>query len=222
MSPIASTTRPNVEAEPKTASLESATDYTSPELLSNQSLPLSQGASYPTDELCSRELLIIMINDYLTWIYPLVPVVHRPSFLESLHQNRDIQDTDFLCLIICLCAVTVGFLPRLFHKYRSLSPEETWFQTRTDMINRCYTLCMNQRDPYYFSTVNFQKWSIAYLIQITQLQIGNHNLSRMMEVEAMQIARLLGFHQITDYDGLNCIETQLRKKGFWLMFYVYV
>ncbi|KAJ5414068.1 hypothetical protein N7509_000695 [Penicillium cosmopolitanum] len=44
----------------------------------------------------------------------------------------------------------------------------------------------------------------------------------MLSVEAMQIARLLNLHRISDYEGLNCIETQLRKKGFWLVFYCYV
>jgi hypothetical protein len=181
-----------------------------------------EGASFLTDALCSRELLLVIINDYLTWIYPLVPVVHRPSFRSNLEQSRDLHDSDFLCLIFCICAATVGFLPKVFTKYQALAGENSSFSSRTDMINRCYTLCMEQRGPYYFDTVNFQKWAIAYLMQITHLQIGNHNLSRMMEVEAMQMARLLGLHRISEYEGLNCIEVQLRKKGFWLMFYVYV
>jgi hypothetical protein len=181
-----------------------------------------ESVSFPTDALCSRELLMIIINDYLTWIYPLVPVVHRPSFQSNLEQNRDLHDSDFLCLIFCICAATVGFLPKVFTSYQALAGEVSSFTSRTNMINRCYTLCMEQRGPYYFDTVNFQKWAIAYLMQITHLQIDNHNLSRMLEVEAMQIARLLGLHRVSEYQGLNCIETQLRKKGFWLMFYVYV
>ena len=44
----------------------------------------------------------------------------------------------------------------------------------------------------------------------------------MIEVESMQLARLLGLHQISEYAGLNCIEAQLRKRAFWLMFYGYV
>jgi hypothetical protein len=187
-----------------------------------QNTSFDEHVSLPTDVLCSRELLMMIINDYLTWIYPLVPVVHRPSFRSDLEQRRDLHDSDFLCLILCMSAATVGFLPKAFTRYQAIAGEGSSFTTRTDMINRCYTLCMQQRGPYYFDTVNFQKWAIAYLMQITHLQIGNHNLSRMMEVEAMQIARLLGLHRASDYEGLNCIETQLRKKGFWLMFYVYV
>jgi hypothetical protein len=165
---------------------------------------------------------MMIIDDYLTWIYPLVPVVHRPSFRRDLEHQRDVQDSDFLCLIFCICATAVGFLPKMFTKYQSSAGEVSSFTSRTNMINRCYTLCMARRGPYYFDTISFQKWAIAYLLQITHLQIDNHNLSRMMEVEAMQIARLLGLHRVADYQGLNCIEAQLRKKGFWLMFYVYV
>ena len=59
-------------------------------------------------------------------------------------------------------------------------------------------------------------------MQIAFFQIGQHNRHRMIEVEAMQLARLLDFHKIESYNGLDCIQTQLRKKGFWLMFYGYM
>lgn len=44
----------------------------------------------------------------------------------------------------------------------------------------------------------------------------------MIEVECLQLGRMLNLHRITEYKGLNHIETQLRKKGFWLLFYSYV
>ena len=40
----------------------------------------------------------------------------------------------------------------------------------------------------------------------------------MIEVESMQLGRLLHLHTIAEYDGLNAVEVQLRKKGFWLLF----
>ncbi|KAE8356312.1 hypothetical protein BDV28DRAFT_127461 [Aspergillus coremiiformis] len=41
----------------------------------------------------------------------------------------------------------------------------------------------------------------------------------MLDAEANQIAYLLDLHCIAIYNGLNCIETQIRKKGSWLLFY---
>jgi hypothetical protein len=81
---------------------------------------------------------------------------------------------------------------------------------------------MGLRGPNFFDQINYNKWAASYLLSIAFFQIGEHNRARMVEVEAMQLARLLDLHRISKYDGLNHTETQLRKKAFWLMFYGYV
>ena len=158
------------------------------------------------------------MDDYLESVYPLIPVVHRPSFRKDLGRNRDLHDPDFLAFVVCLIAVTVGLLSSRFQQYRP----SIRFETRTEMINCCYDICKRLRGPRYFDQINYQKWAASYLLNIAFFQIGQQNLSRMLEVEAMQLARLLDIHRISEYNGLNCIETQLRKKAFWLMFYGYV
>ena len=87
------------------------------------------------------------------------------------------------------------------------------------MIRYCYNFSLGLKGPDYYDTVNLQKWAASYLMAISFFQIGEHNRARMVEVESMQLGRLLDLHQISGYDGLNYIETQLRKKAFWLMFY---
>lgn len=181
----------------------------------------THATQYPTDALCSRELLHRIMADYLDFLYPLIPVVHRPSFRNDLAQNRDIYDNDFLGLVVALCAATVGTMPSRFREYCAF-PTPVKFQTRTEMVNRCYNIITGLRGSNYFDEINYSKWAVAYLMQISFFQIGQHNRARMVEVEAMQLARLLDLHHISMYDGLNCIETQLRKKAFWLMFYGYV
>ncbi|WDK10302.1 hypothetical protein CGRA01v4_01581 [Colletotrichum graminicola] len=57
---------------------------------------------------------------------------------------------------------------------------------------------------------------------LTFHQTGNTNLWRMLEVESMQLLRLLEVQNSSSYIGLDAIETQLRKKAFWLMFYAYI
>ncbi|CAG1964022.1 unnamed protein product [Fusarium graminearum] len=44
----------------------------------------------------------------------------------------------------------------------------------------------------------------------------------MLEVESMQLLRLLEVQKVSSYAGLDDIEVQLRKKAFWLMFHGYV
>ncbi|KAL2063233.1 hypothetical protein VTL71DRAFT_5038 [Oculimacula yallundae] len=160
-----------------------------------------------------------------------IPIVTRES-LEALSPfknqtsphsvyRKDLYDKDFLALVLSICAATVGTMPRKFNEYRNAT-SPLRFQSRTEMINYCYDMSWGLRGSDYFDEISFNKWASSYFMQIAFFQIGQHNRQRMVEVEAMQLARLLDLHKISSYDGLDCIQTQLRKKGFWLMFYGYV
>jgi hypothetical protein len=162
------------------------------------------------------------MHDYLNSIYSLIPVVHQPSFRLHLADNRDIYDNDFLGLIVALSAVVVGILRSRFDTYRNLEHGSLWAQSRVDYISRCYSFLVTLRGPEYFNEIGYQKWATSYLMTIAFFQIGQLNRSRMVEVECMQLARLLNLHRVEQYQDLDCIETQLRKKGFWLLFYVYI
>lgn len=162
-----------------------------------------------------------MLNDYLDLLYPLIPVVHRPSFRRDLECHRDSYDNDFLGVIVALCAVLIATIPRKFEEYHTYE-DSLRFNSRTEMVNFCWEINQSTRKPDYFDQIGHRKWAISYLFYLSYLQIGQHNRSRMFEVEAMQIARLLDLHFIPSYNGLNCIEKQLRKKAFWLMIYGYV
>lgn len=191
-------------------------------ILATIEAPAAPPLSYPTDILCSRVLVKRILQDYLIYLYPLIPVVHRPSFRRDLIQDRDIRDDVFLGFILALCAVVIGIMPTRFELYRKTDPSIP-FLSRAEMINRCYDMAMALRRPTYFDEVNFQKFAIAYLLGIAFFQLGEQNRSRMLECESMQLGRLLNLHRTTGAeDGLNCIEIQLRRKGLWLLFYGYV
>ncbi|KAH6653802.1 hypothetical protein BKA67DRAFT_261010 [Truncatella angustata] len=112
-------------------------------------------------------------------------------------------------------------MPSRFDEYIKLDPPIP-YTSRAEMINRCYDMIMALRGPTYFDEINFHKFAIAYLLNITFFQLGEQNRSRMAECEGMQLGRLLNLHKSSEEDGLNCIEVQLRRKGFWLLFYGYV
>ncbi|KAJ5737711.1 uncharacterized protein N7483_002836 [Penicillium malachiteum] len=157
----------------------------------NESIP---GTTYWTDDICDRGLFREIMNDYLDYVYPMVPVVHRPSFKKALCEE---QDEGFSALTVSIASLVVATMAGRFQTYR------------------------NHNTPLRFSSRKEMKFAISYLFYAAFLQLGDHNWSRMLSVEAFQLARLLNLHRISEYRGLNCIETQLRKKGFWLVFYSY-
>lgn len=171
--------------------------------------------------LCSSDLLVVIVDDYLRYIYPLIPIVHRPTFIRDVQNNRQSTDKDFSRLLVAMAAAIVALLPSRFHTYKSHS-HALRFHTRKEMLDYCYQLLVSHRELEFYDTINYRKWASSYLIGIALFQIGDINRYRMLDVESMQLGRLLHFHKISEYEGLNLIETQLRKKGFWLLFYSYV
>ncbi|KAJ1322878.1 RNA polymerase II-specific transcription factor-like protein [Microdochium nivale] len=73
--------------------------------------------AHATDMLLPRELVRLVLDDYVRYVYPLLPVVHYPSFAADLNDGRDGRDGDFLALVVSLCAATVGLLPSRLAAY---------------------------------------------------------------------------------------------------------
>lgn len=162
-----------------------------------------------------------MLDDFVTRLYPLIPVIHRPTFRRSIATSQDNGDPDLLGLVIGMCSAVVGAMPSRFAAYRNHDPPFP-FESRKAFIDHAYTVSQTLRGPDYFDQISYQKFATSYLFDIAFFQIGNANRARMVEVECLQLGRMLNLHRITEYRGLNYIETQLRKKGFWLLFYSYV
>jgi hypothetical protein len=177
--------------------------------------------TYPTDAVGDRGLFRLIVADYLQFLYPLVPIVHRPTFQQDIRHNRDCNDDVFLGLLYALCAATVAVLPSRFDIYQRHSCKTTYVD-RKAMIYACYDEVVRLRKHDYFDNVNYLKWATHYLMYLAFFHIADYNCSRIWEVEANQLARLLNLHRISEYDGLNYIEIQLRKKAFWLTFYGFV
>lgn len=173
---------------------------------------------FQTDEICPRSLFMTIMTDYIDHLYPLVPVVHLPTFRSDLATNKDATDLDTLLLFVSIVSLTVGLLPSKFDSYHALAAR---FGTRTAMISHCSQMCIRLRPADYWDHISHRKWATAYCLSIGAFQVGQINQSRMFEAESMQLARLLGMHLVSEYEGLNPIETQLRKKSFWLQLYTF-
>ncbi|KAM0271893.1 hypothetical protein ACHAQH_008935 [Verticillium albo-atrum] len=164
---------------------------------------------------------MVIIEDYIERVYPLCPVVHLPTFRRSLASNQDVHDTDHMLLLVALVTLTIGVLPSRVEDYRAMDPDAAArFPTRTCIISYASQMCLRLRPPNYWDEISHRKWVVSYTLATAVFEVGQMNQYRMFDAEAMQLARLLGFHlHATEYRGLNRIETQLRKKAFWLQFF---
>nr|KIR83224.1 hypothetical protein I308_06565 [Cryptococcus tetragattii IND107] len=66
------------------------------------------------EDILLRETAVTVIDLYFNHLYPIVPVVHRPSFMTDLGHRRDHRDRKFLALALGIIAMTLLYMPRPF------------------------------------------------------------------------------------------------------------
>lgn len=184
-------------------------------------LAMSERHQYFTDEMCPMELIGRIVDDFFIYVYPILPLVHRPTFLRDFRANRHTGDANFFALVLALSASTIAHNPAKLVEYQT-APNPLRCQTQLEVVEYCHIRSVQSRNPRYFDEISHTKWAIAFMFYTAFFQVGDVNKARTLEVEAVLIARLLELHRISAYTGLNCIETQLRKKAFGFMMHAYV
>lgn len=66
------------------------------------------------EDVAPRETIMLIINLFFDFVYPLTPCVHKPSFMADLHSRREERDPLFFALVMSTCASTLVQVPRSF------------------------------------------------------------------------------------------------------------
>lgn len=160
------------------------------------------------------------MQDYLDILYPLVPVVHRPTFLDDLRDQRHVHCSTFRSFCFAICSLVLGVLPQKFEEYKRIDGSIA-HPNRREAIKSIHRTIVNSRPADYFDDITREKWAIAYLISTANGHLGHMSRAKMVFAEANAMCQESGLHRISSYAGLDKIEAQLRKKAFWLNFTSY-
>ena len=70
----------------------------------------------PLDMVLPRQLLHQVVNLYFDYVYALIPIIHRPTFMHDLHHNREERpgQDEWTCMTLALVASTLVQVPRSF------------------------------------------------------------------------------------------------------------
>lgn len=81
-------------------------------VVDTQEIPQPQFAN-PIDIMLPRRLLYRIINFFLAYFYPLVPLPHRPTFLNDLSNNREERpgEEEWIAMVFAIIGFTVVQAP---------------------------------------------------------------------------------------------------------------
>jgi hypothetical protein len=177
------------------------------------------GVDLRLERLCDISIIWKLVDDYITVLYPLLPVVHLPSFRAALSQDRASVDPFFFSLLTSICAQTAVLLPRRFLEYRS-SNKNFPYNTPAEFVHRCVDLIMPLRDHQYFDTPSPEKAATAYMLGYAAMLAGINGRARLFWTELTTFMKFARIDELDNHSSWNCIELQLWKKLFWMWYII--
>ncbi|RTE79873.1 hypothetical protein BHE90_005615 [Fusarium euwallaceae] len=161
-------------------------------------------------------VFLTIIDDFLFRVYPLVPFIHLPRFKAQLARRDFETEPAFFRLCVALCAITVASLPRNLSSYGIVG-----YHDAAQLVERASHLIMCS----YMSTLpswqdqpSFERLRVTILTAIAFLYAGRNHAGYLWMNEAVPCCRDLELYKRDTYKGLDMVDTELRKRVFWLLF----
>lgn len=194
-----------------------------PSVLAN---PSGEGdtASSPSlgvELICDQTIFNAILQDYSDRLYCLTPLLHKPSFQQDLTSNRAESDPLFFSFVFSLVAWVCSMLPARFEHYRILGNYFP-YGTVSDLVERCETAVSQRRRGGYLEHPTTLHCCIAFSLYHSLSAVGLAGRARIYCAELDALMKMLGANDPATFVDLSPPDAQVRKKVFWLNFFVQV
>ncbi|TKA71923.1 hypothetical protein B0A55_07924 [Friedmanniomyces simplex] len=202
------------------------------------------GHQLTADSICPIETLDLLIDDFFTYIHPLCPFPHEPSFREAWKRREDVKNKAFLALLASMIGALVSSFPRRPRLHLKAHKREHMFPTHISLVHRCQQVCAVARGPGYLESESLSVYDAAtsYFLALMTTYTFRWRLGRLYFGECLTILRTLGLHkpkghsntqlgslpsamgsQGAELDGsrdqpVDNITLEMGRRIFWTMF----
>ena len=225
-----------------------ASGHASPQSPTNAAHALAQlQSSNPTqlsaETICPLNTMNALIDDYFTYIHPLCPFPHEPSFREAWARREDYSNPSFLALLASMIACLVSSFPRKPRLHLKTQTRHE-YPSHLSLVDKCREVCAQARGPGYLDRpgLNVYDACTSYFLGLTGAYVFQWRQLRLYFAECLTIIRSLGLHKAHEqaythlgavpsawgsngpnYDGardfkLDHITEQIGRRVFWTVF----
>ncbi|KAI1424230.1 hypothetical protein F5Y12DRAFT_785536 [Xylaria sp. FL1777] len=234
---------PNKHAEAARAAKRHQLDNGSP-ILHNAVDPLIPVAStnsplaFDADAIAPWPILQLLVDDFFTYIHPLMPFPHEPSFRQAFVNRADRTDREFLALLASMIGILVASFPRSARVHLKAQHSAGLFPTAITMIDHCRSIALEARGPTFMAKheMSVDDAATSYFLGLAAGYTLQWKPCRRFLAETMSFCRELGTHRPRDLSSLagylpdlaaaanaiankpiDHIKDQIGKRIFWVM-----
>ena len=164
----------------------------------------SQQQVLSAETICPMSLLERLVDDYFTFIHPLVPLPHEQWFRDFFQRRHDLTNSTFLALIASMLGYLVACFPRRprQHIREGLQMEhqqqmESLYSNPMDLVDRCHKIAMEALGPAYLDRkMTVHDAVVSYLQALTCIQTNNRQSAILYFKQCMAISQTVGLHKV--------------------------
>ena len=148
------------------------------------------------ESICDLPTLGLLLDDYFTYIHPLIPLPHEPTFRRSFEAREDRTNHNFLSLIAAMVECLVASFPRRPRQLFTSEAARAQFPHAGALIDRCHQVFIEARGIGYMDRqMNLYDGIASYLVGLAAGYVLDIARMRLYLGECTIITRELGFHR---------------------------
>ncbi|KAJ9611103.1 hypothetical protein H2200_004286 [Cladophialophora chaetospira] len=198
---------------------------------------LSSPTHLSAESICDLHTVKVLLDDYFTYIHPLIPLPHEPTFRRSFEAREDRTNHNFLALIAAMVECLVASFPRRPRQLFTSDPGKAQFPNAGALIDRCHQVFVEARGLGYMDRqMNLYDGISSYLTGLAAGYTLDIPRMRLYLGECTIIMRELQFHrpeihrpaqtpatpygpaEMPRYPLIDHIYQESGRRLFWLLF----
>ena len=202
--------------------------------------PIKTPFSFTTEGVTDAEsiapmpVLELLVDDFFTYIHPLAPFPHEPTFRQSFANREDRTRPEFLGLLASMIATLVASFPRCAREHLKAQHSTHLFPRSIVMIEKCREIALMTRGSKWVlkEPKTLDDAATSYFLGLASGYTHQWNASHHFMAETLTLIRELGFtrpkqpgdlptfgNDPYSHDPLpfNHVKDQVGKRIFWCL-----
>lgn len=186
-------------------------------------------------EICIAPLglLKLLVDDFYTYIHPLIPFPHEPTFRAAFENREDRNNPEFLALLASMIGCLVASFPRSARLHLKAAHSYEKFPRSIMLVNRCMKVALDMRtsESALKDTLTVNDAAVSYFLCLASGYTMRWNQCRRFLVESLHCLREMGFHRRRppptslsfdqdrpDDQPTDFITDEIGKRIYWTIF----
>lgn len=161
------------------------------------------------------QVVTALLDDYFTYVHPVAPIPHEPTFRAALSARADLHDPSFVALGAAMVGAFTAACPRRARMHFSQANGNVQSFSASDYAAHCRSIVLRAMPPEYLEKRPFSIYDtmINYLLGLASMYEGNYPNSQLYFNQCQAILSSRNLQASGD-----SIDEELRRRTFWALF----